>query len=129
MPQQVDNGAVIMCTMGIGPGTLVVLPAAQVLAEGQPAATIMDYVPMTNIPPFPLCQAPANPTVIAATAAKLGVFSPAACVPATAAPWTPGASTVMIGNKPALDNASTCMCMYGGTISISYAGTSKTTVP
>ena len=129
MPQQVNNGAMILCTMGVAPASLVVLPAAKVLAESQPAATIMDFAPMTNIPTFGMCNTMSNPVVAAATAAKLGVFTPAPCVPATAAPWTPGASTVMIGNKPALDSTSTCMCTWGGTISVSYAGTTKTNIP
>lgn len=118
MPNQTCNGATLMCTFGLGPSTLVVLPVNRVLAQNQPAANIMDHVPMVNIPPFPMCASPANPTVIAATAAKLGVFSPSACVPATPAPWVPGAPTVMIGGMPALDNTSTCMCIWGGVISI-----------
>jgi hypothetical protein len=47
-------------------------------------------------------------------------------VPVTSAPWAPGASTTMIANMPALHNACTCICSYGGTISITYPG--QTTV-
>ena len=129
MAQQVVNGALMTCTMGVAPASLIVLPTAMTNAETQPAATIMDFAPMTNIPTFGMCNTMSNPVVAAATAAKLGVFTPAPCVPATTAPWTPGASTVMIGNKPALDSTSTCMCMWGGTISVSYAGTMKTNIP
>ena len=38
------------------------------MATGPLAATIMDYIPIANIPPFGMCMSPANPTVIAATA-------------------------------------------------------------
>lgn len=129
MPIQVVNGATLMCTFGVGPSTLTVLPVNRVISGNQPAANIMDHVPMVNIPPFPLCNSPANPTVIAATAAKLGVFTPAACVPATPAPWVPGAATVLLGNMPALDNVSKCMCTWGGVISVAQPGQVTEMIP
>ena len=46
-----------------------------------------------------------------ATAAKMGVFSPAPCVPALAAPWVPGAPTVLVCGKPLLNNSSKLICM------------------
>ena len=122
MPQQVVNGAVLMCTMGLGPSNLVVLPVNRVLSSSQPAANILDHKPMVNIPPFPMCNSPANPTVIAATAAKLGVFTPAACIPNTPAPWVPGATTNLLAGAPALDNVSKCMCAWGGVISVALPG-------
>jgi hypothetical protein len=73
MPFQVCNGATMMCTMGMAPSTLVVLPVHRVLTDNQPAANIMDHVPMVNIMPFGMCISPANPTVAAATASALGV--------------------------------------------------------
>ncbi|HEX9173885.1 MAG TPA: PAAR-like protein, partial [Telluria sp.] len=42
MPSQVSMGAMMQCTFGLAPSTLVVLPANKVLAEGPPAANIMD---------------------------------------------------------------------------------------
>lgn len=118
MPQQTAMTATLMCTMGIGPSQLTVLPPNRVFATGQLAANIMDHNTIVNIMPFPMCNSIANPIVAAATAAKLGVFTPAACLPATMTPWTPGATTVMIGGMPALDSTSSCLCMYGGNISI-----------
>ncbi len=128
MAIQVVNGATLMCTMGIGPTTLIVTPENRVLSGNQPAANIMDFVPMKNIPPFPLCSAPLNPTVIAATAAKLGVATPAACVPATT-PWVPGAPTVLLANMPALDNTSKCQCVWGGSISVAMPGQVTEMIP
>ncbi|HEU0201410.1 MAG TPA: DUF4280 domain-containing protein [Burkholderiaceae bacterium] len=129
MANQVVMGAMLQCTFGMAPSSLVVIPAARVLAEGPPAATIMDHVPMANILPFGMCNSPANPTVAAATAAAMGVLTPMPCIPVTSAPWVPGAPTVLIGNKPALNNTSKCMCNWGGVISITNPGAMKTMVP
>jgi len=121
--------ATLMCSMGIGASQLSVLPVHRVTAQSQLAANIMDHVPFINITPFPLCASIANPVVAAATAAKLGVFTPAACIPTTLAPWTPGSPTVLIGGMPALDNTSTCMCLYGGVISIMNPSVTTVTEP
>lgn len=128
MPFQVVNGATLMCTMGIGPSTLIVTPENRVMSGNQPAANIMDFVPIKNIPPFPLCSAPTNPTVIAATAAKAGVATPAACVPVTT-PWIPGAANVLLGYMPALDNTCTCQCAWLGTITVASPGQATEMIP
>lgn len=129
MANQVVMGAMMKCTFGAAPSTLVVLPTNKVLAEGPPAANIMDHVPLLNIMPFGMCNSPANPMVAAATAAALGVLTPMPCIPVTAAPWVPGAPTVLIANMPALNNSSKCMCNWGGVIGIDFAGTTKTMIP
>ena len=128
MPPLVVLGAKIQCTMAIPPapvGTLTVLPTNKVAGLEVPAANIMDNKVGANIAPFPLCQAKANPTVIAATAAALGTPTPAACVPIFPAPWTPGATKATVGGLPALHAGCTLMCAYGGTVSIAYAGQAK----
>ena len=129
MPMQVVSGATLMCTFGIAPSTLTVLPVNRVMCSKMPAATIMDFAPMVNIAPFGMCISLANPTVAAATAAALGVLTPMPCIPATTAPWVAGAPTVAIGGQPALDNVSTCMCMWAGVISIAQPGQAQTTIP
>ena len=106
MPNQVCMGAMLKCSMGVAPSSLVVLPVNRVMTSYVPAANIMDNKPMVNIMPFGMCQSPANPTVAAATAAALGVLTPMPCIPNTPAPWAPGAPTVMIANMPALDDTS-----------------------
>ncbi len=118
MPIETAMTATLMCTMGMAPSNLMVLPHRRVFAHNQLAATIMDHKPMVNILPFGMCISPANPTVAAATAAALGVLTPMPCIPATMSPWVPGSPTVLIGNEPALNNTSKCMCMWGGVISI-----------
>jgi hypothetical protein len=129
MPQQVTMGAMLQCSFGVAPSSLVVLPVNRVMAEGPPAANIMDHQPLVNIMPFGMCSSPANPTVAAATTAALGVLTPMPCVPATMTPWATGAPTVLIGNIPALDNVSQCLCNWGGVVTIANPATVKTMIP
>ena len=129
MPIHVVNGAQLMCTFGTSPCNLVVLPLNQVQSEDQPEATIQDYIPMLNIMPFGMCMSPSNPQVAAATTAALGVLTPQPCIPATTSPWTPGALTVQLGSQPALDSISTCMCMWGGVITVTSPGETTEQIP
>jgi hypothetical protein len=129
MPQQVVMGATMMCSFGMAPSNLVVLPINRTMVGNQPAANIMDHVPMVNILPFGMCMSPANPMVAAATAAALGVLTPMPCIPVTPAPWAPGSPTVLIGNQPALNNTSQCMCNWGGVITITVPGQVTTEIP
>ena len=103
MPQQVCMGALMQCSFGMAPSSLVVLPTNRVMTDEVPDANIMDHIPLVNIMPFGMCQSPSNPEVAAATAAALGVLTPMPCVPATPAPWVAGAPTVLLGNFPTLD--------------------------
>ncbi len=128
MPQQVVNGAATLCSFGLAPSTLMVLPVNRVLVENQPAANIMDNKPFVNIMPFGLCTSLANPITAAQTAAALGVLTPGTCTPVTVAPWAPGAPTTLVANMPALTNASQCMCAYGGAITITTPVAMKTMV-
>lgn len=129
MPMQVCMGATLMCTMGMMPSTLVVLPTNMVMTDEMPDANIMDYIPLVNIMPFGMCISPANPMVAAATAAAMGVLTPMPCIPATVAPWVPGAPTVLLADMPTLDNTSMLMCMWAGMISIIMPGEMTVMVP
>ena len=116
MGQMVCTGAVTQCTFGVAPSSMMVLPVNRVLACNMPAANIMDNKPLVNIMPFGMCQSPSNPMVAAATAAALGVLTPMPCIPNTVAPWT------LIANMPAINNSSKLTCLWGGMISINFAG-------
>ncbi len=129
MAMQVCMGAQMMCTMGVAPSNLVVLPTNRVMTGNVPDANIMDHIPMTNIMPFGMCMSPANPEVAAATAAALGVLTPMPCVPNTPAPWVPGAPTVLLGNAPTLDNTSQLMCIWAGVITFVTPGEFTVMVP
>jgi hypothetical protein len=128
MPKQVVNGAMLKCSMGMAPGTLVVLPMNMVMCGNQPAANIMDHIPMMNIMPFGMCQSLANPTVAAATAAAMGALTPMPCIPNTPAPWIPGSPTVMLAHKPSLNDTCKCMCAWAGVIEITNPGQTTTNI-
>src|SRR5207247_6857564 len=116
MAMQVCMGAMMQCSFGMAPSSLVVLPPNAVFTGQVPDANIMDHVPMVNIMPFGMCTSLANPTVAAATAAALGGLTPMPCIPNTPAPWVPGAPNVLLGNFPTLDNTSKLMCVWAGVI-------------
>ena len=118
----VGMGAQCMCTMGLTPAPLMILPQKKVFGENKPAATIQDNKPMVNIMPFGMCKSPGNPGV------KPPFVPMVPCMPNTAAPWMPGSPTVLIGNVPALNNSCKLMCNYGGLISIMNPGMTKVMV-
>jgi len=124
MGVQVVMGAMLQCSFGAAPSSMVVLPANKVMAT-TPAANIMDNKPMVNILPFGMCMSLANPTVAAATAAAMGVLTPMPCIPNTAAPWVPGCPKVLIGNMPAVESNSKLMCNWGGVIQVVSPGQVK----
>ena len=129
MPNQVAMNAVLQCSFGAAPASLLVLPTNRVMAEGPPAATIMDHLPMVNITPFGACNSPSSPLVIAATAAAMGVMTPVPCLPVTTAPWMVGSPTVVIGGIPALNDPAKCLCSMGGMIDVKFPATLKTHIP
>jgi len=117
----VCGGAMLQCSFGVAPSSMLILPTNRVFCM-TPAATIMDYVPMLNIMPFGMCSSAANPTVASATAAAWGVLTPMPCIPATVAPWIMGNPQVLIGTFPALTSDSKLMCTWGGVIQILMPG-------
>lgn len=128
MALQVCMGAMLQCSFGAAPSSLVVLPA-NCTQTVVPDANIMDNVPMVNIIPFGTCSSMANPTVAAATAAALGALTPMPCVPVIPAPWAPGSPTVLIGNMPALNSDSKLMCSWAGVIQITNPGQTTVMIP
>jgi hypothetical protein len=128
MGMAICGGAMLQCSFGVAPSSLMVLPANRTLTS-MPIANIMDNKPMVNILPFGMCNSIANPMVAAATAAALGVLTPMPCIPVTAAPWVVGAPTVMIGNMPALNNSAKLMCNWAGVIQITVPGQFTIMVP
>lgn len=124
MGSQVVTGATLQCSMGTAPSSF----AASI--TGVSATTAVGVITDTaaaNVPPFGLCQSPANPQVAAATAAAAGTLTPQPCQPVLA-PWTPGSAKVSVGGVPALDDASQCTCAWAGTINVSDPGQTATSV-
>jgi hypothetical protein len=121
MPNQVCTGALMTCTFGAAPSTFNATPRP-VQTSSMTAGVITDNIPIANVPPFGMCSTPSNPAVASATAAALGVLTPMPCVPVLPAPWAPGVPTVLITNIPALDDTCKLTCMWGGVISLTFAG-------
>ena len=52
MPLQVCMGAMMKCSFGMAPSSLVVLPINRVFTNQVPDANIMDHIPLVDIMPF-----------------------------------------------------------------------------
>ncbi|MDC3953881.1 DUF4280 domain-containing protein [Polyangium jinanense] len=124
MAVQIASGATAMCSFGMAPASIMVLPANMVNATAS-AANIADMVTATNVLPFGACTSMANPTVASATAAAMGVLTPMPCVPVPAGTWLPGSTKVMLKSLPTLHNSCQLMCSYGGVIQILSPGQFK----
>jgi hypothetical protein len=121
----VCTGAALQCSMGAAPATFA---ATGVEVSTRTPAGVVSDTTMASVASFGLCQSPSNPQVAAATAAASGVLTPQPCVPLITGPWTPGAGRVMLSGVAALDDASQCSCTWGGSITVSSAGQTDTTV-
>lgn len=128
MPMHTCMGAMMTCSMGMTPSSLVPTPKT-VMTSNMVAANIMDHIPMVNVMSFGACKSPANPAVAAATAAAMGVLTPMPCIPVTPAPWVPGSPTVLVCGMPALNNTSKLMCIWGGVISFTSPGQVTEQIP
>jgi hypothetical protein len=122
-------GAMMQCSFGAAPSSLMVSPKSETFTAQAPDANITDHVAMVNIMPFGVCTSLGNPAVAAATAAALGALTPMPCIPNTPAPWVAGSPTVILGNFPALDNVSKLMCTWGGVIQFAAPGEVTLNVP
>jgi hypothetical protein len=129
MPKQVCMGATMKCSFGMAPSKLIVPPDNRVFTNDVPDANILDHFPIINIPSFSMCQSEANPEVISATAAAMGVPTPAPCIPVTPDPWIEGAPKVLLGYAPTLDDISKLICTWGGVITFTDAGENTVQVP
>ena len=118
MAPPVVMGDTLMCSFGMAPGSIIVIPTNRVMATNKPMANILDNKPFVNIPMFGTCMSLTNPATASLTAAALGVLTPGPCTPVTPAPWAPGAPTAHVANAPALTATSKCNCIYGGVISV-----------
>lgn len=123
MKNLVCAGAVLKCSFGQMPAALTVLPAG-VMLGGRPAATVSDGVPLLNLATFGLCSCTANPAVAAATAAAGGVPTSAPCLPAPRGSWQQGSPKIKIAGRPALTDGSKLECIWGGQITVQFAGQS-----
>jgi len=110
-------GAMLQCSFGMSPSSLMVSDPLRPKCGNMLMGNIMDVVPSTNIISFGMCQSMANPSVSSATSAAMGVLTPMPCAPVITGPWAPPGQ-VMIANSPALINNAQCMCAWGGVITV-----------
>lgn len=129
MTQLVTNGAQLTCSFGTIPSTFIVAPTKRVNAANMPVATVMDFIPLTNVMSFGMCITLSNPQVAAMTSAALGVLTPQPCMPVTTTPWVPGVPTVSVGGQQVLNNSCTLNCMWQGIITVANPGQQTVTVP
>ncbi len=118
----VCSTAKIKCSYGDKVSTLTVFPDRTIWLTGQPQANISDHKSMQNIAPFGKCHTTAYPPTGSATAAAHGKLTPMPCVPNTPFPWMGGKNDVLLKGDPALLKSSTCRCVYGGIITITFDG-------
>lgn len=118
----VCTGAILKCPFGAVPVPFNSLPIPRVLVGGMPAGVMTDIVPMLNVPTFGMCQSPANPMFIAATAAAMGVPTPVPCIPVPAGTWLSAEPKVQIGGQSALTADSKLMCAWAGEITVQFPG-------
>lgn len=116
------TGAILTCAFGNVPVPFNALPIPRVFINSRPAGVLTDMAPIVNIPPFGMCVSLSNPTVAAATAAAMGVLTPMPCIPVPAGPWLNPAPKVLIGERPVISNDSKLMCVWGGQITVQFAG-------
>jgi len=115
-PPIVVQGATIMCSFGTVPQMLTVTSQFIASINYMPVATIMDFIPVVNIPPFGKC--------IAMMVATVGVAAvlPVPCVPAITSPWTPGSLISKINMLPVLNQPAMCNCALGGVVTVVLPG-------
>jgi len=130
MPLPLVMSAQLVCSFGAAPSVLIVIPEGQpVMFENKFAATFDQNKPIANVPPFGMCMSIANPTVATATTAALGVLTPMPCVPVLPAPWAPPVPTVLVNNKPIVNQMAKLMCAWAGVITIANPGSTTEMVP
>jgi hypothetical protein len=123
MGNLVCSGAALLCSLGTTAATFSA--SSQTVAAPGAAGATTDVQP-SNVPAFGLCQSLANPQVAAASSG--GPLVPQPCQPVITGPWTPGSTAVTLGGIAALDDSSQCMCAWAGTITVTSAGQTATTL-
>ena len=114
-------GAMLKCTFGQIPSTLMVTNPLRPMIQNKPKATIMDYAPIGIVMPLVMCTTMSKPNAASATGAAMGTLTPMPCIPVPVGPWAPGGKQ-LITNMPALLDNCKLMCAYGGSISINMPG-------
>lgn len=81
MAKYVCMGAMLKCTFGQIPSTLMVTNPLRPMIQNKPKATIMDFAPMVNVMPFGMCTTLSNPMVVSSNGGSHGNFDTDALYP------------------------------------------------
>lgn len=111
MPSPVCSGAKLQCSCGIGESALYIVEKGVGSSRERSLATIDDYLPLVNIPPFRACTAAANPQAANPSGQK-------PCTPRPSQPWSDEVDFVTLHGSPLLEQSATLSCDYGGTVSL-----------
>jgi hypothetical protein len=112
----VNSGmSMIKCSYGSAPVPFVAENPSYMVCEAI-GGTISDAIPFSNIPTFGQCMCMSNPSNAAFS--TTGVYAP--CVPVTTS-WIPDVPNITFQGLPILDKASTCICSWGGEITVEVA--------
>ena len=103
MPNVITSGSICKCSFGSAPMPFNVIPTNMTFSNELTIATIMDYIPILNIPTFGACLNPTNITKV--------------CVPTVITPWTPTDPNVLVKGIPILTQNSLAFCsLWSGII-------------
>lgn len=124
----VTEGALMMCSFGVAPSSLIVTSNATVTVGGIPAATLMDYAPFANIPCFGVCLSPMHPGFVGGVVSAALGGAPVAppCTPAVATPWLQPALITTIDGLAVLLPSAVNHCALSGVIKFVTTGQSET---
>lgn len=117
MGNLVCSNAMMTCSFGMIPSVFQATNCMQVMANGV-VGNCMDAMP-ANVMNFGMCTSLANPMVVSATAAALGVLTPQPCIPVPCGLWITPKMNILIKNAPALSSDAKLLCAYGGIIQFS----------
>lgn len=116
------QGATCRCTFGTAIIPIQVIPIDGVKICNRPAVKQLD-TNLFNISSFGMCSSLSNPLVITLMNT---IIIPTVCVPKIVTPpgWNVSKMNIKIGGQYPCSMGDTCMCAYGGIISILNANQS-----
>lgn len=113
------TGALCQCPFGTM-CAVNVLPITNVFISKKLCVRMPDAKALVNIPSFGMCTSPGNPSVVKIPP---GIVVPTVCVPnITNTNWETKKNNVKICGQSVCTDGDTCMCSYGGVISIIMPG-------
>lgn len=125
MSNMVTQSAMLQCSFGAAPCSMVVTNDLTVQGINNFSSNIQSKTPFADISGFSMCVSPSNPVI----SGSAGIITSTPCTPAFSAPWSPGSTTVQITSMGALNGSCMLTCSYAsGVITITNPGAMTVTV-